>query len=439
MSGRMRYRQYGLGPVSQVEVFQTARLLLQSQDCNESPAVFCFCMPEKAGIPVRISAERKTTMELLADLFGNVRNLTVPMVLMWIIGAVLIWLGIRKKMEPALLVPMGFGAIFVNLPLSGAVTQMLDGVLTEGPLDILFQSGISNELFLLLLFIGIGAMIDFTPLLANPTMMLFGAAAQFGIFFTLSLATLFGFSLQDAASVGIIGAADGPTSIFVADYFSSRYLGAIIVAAYSYMALVPIIQPPVIRLITTKEERRIHMDYQGGSVSRTARILFPVCITIVAGLIAPRSVALVGFLMFGNLIRECGVLDSLSETAQGTLANLITLLLGITVASQMRAENFLNVQTIFILLLGLVAFVFDTVGGVLFAKLLNLFRKNKINPMIGACGISAFPMSARVITQMGLQEDPTNVLIMQATGVNVSGQIASVIAGGLLLGLIPLM
>lgn len=400
---------------------------------------FCFCMPEEAGIPVRVSAERKTTMELLADLFGNVRNLTVPMVLMWIIGAVLIWLGIRKKMEPALLVPMGFGAIFVNLPLSGAVTQMLDGALTEGPLDILFQSGISNELFLLLLFIGIGAMIDFTPLLANPTMMLFGAAAQFGIFFTLSLATLFGFSLQDAASVGIIGAADGPTSIFVADYFSSRYLGAIIVAAYSYMALVPIIQPPVIRLITTKEERRIYMDYQGGSVSRTARILFPVCITIVAGLIAPRSVALVGFLMFGNLIRECGVLDSLSETAQGTLANLITLLLGITVASQMRAENFLNVQTIFILLLGLVAFVFDTVGGVLFAKLLNLFRKNKINPMIGACGISAFPMSARVITQMGLQEDPTNVLIMQATGVNVSGQIASVIAGGLLLGLIPLM
>lgn len=400
---------------------------------------FCFCMPEKAGIPVRISAERKTTMELLADLFGNVRNLTVPMVLMWIIGAALIWLGIRRKMEPTLLVPMGFGAIFVNLPLSGAVTQMLDGVLTEGPLDILFQSGISNELFLLLLFIGIGAMIDFTPLLANPTMMLFGAAAQFGIFFTLSLATLFGFSLQDAASVGIIGAADGPTSIFVADYFSSRYLGAIIVAAYSYMALVPIIQPPVIRLITTREERRIHMDYQGGSVSRTARILFPVCITIVAGLIAPRSVALVGFLMFGNLIRECDVLDSLSETAQGTLANLITLLLGITVASQMRAENFLNVQTIFILLLGLVAFVFDTVGGVLFAKLLNLFRKNKINPMIGACGISAFPMSARVITQMGLQEDPTNVLIMQATGVNVSGQIASVIAGGLLLGLIPLV
>ena len=378
-------------------------------------------------------------MQQWMDLFGNVTNLTWQMIAMWGIGGILIWLGIRKQMEPTLLVPMGFGAIFVNLPLSGAVTQTIDGVLTEGPLDTLFNAGISNELFLLLLFIGIGAMIDFTPLLANPMMMMFGAAAQFGIFFTLSLATLFGFSLQDAASVGIIGAADGPTSIFVADYFQSQYLGAIIVAAYSYMALVPIIQPPVIRALTSKKERTIHMDYQGGTVSKTARILFPICITVVAGLIAPRSVALVGFLMFGNLIRECGVLDSLSDTAQGTLANLITLLLGITVASQMRAENFLNVQTLFILLLGLVAFIFDTAGGVLFAKVLNLFLKKKINPMIGACGISAFPMSARVITQMGLKEDPTNVLIMQATSVNVSGQIASVIVGGLLLSLIPLV
>ncbi len=378
-------------------------------------------------------------MQQWMDLFGNVTNLTWQMAAMWGIGGILIWLGIKRQMEPTLLVPMGFGAIFVNLPLSGAVTQTIDGVLTEGPLDILFQAGISNELFLFLLFIGIGAMIDFTPLLANPMMMLFGAAAQFGIFFTLSLATLFGFSLQDAASVGIIGAADGPTSIFVADYFHSQYLGAIIVAAYSYMALVPIIQPPVVRMLTTKKERTIHMEYQGGTVSKTAKILFPICITIVAGLIAPRSVALVGFLMFGNLIRECGVLNSLSDTAQGTMANLVTLLLGITVASQMRAENFLNIQTLFILLLGLAAFIFDTAGGVLFAKLLNLFLKKKINPMIGACGISAFPMSARVITQMGLQEDPSNVLIMQATSVNVSGQIASVIAGGLLLSLIPLV
>ncbi|MBP7348969.1 MAG: sodium ion-translocating decarboxylase subunit beta [Butyrivibrio sp.] len=356
---------------------------------------------------------------------------------MWIIGGILIYLGIAKKMEPSLLVPMGFGAILVNLPMSGAVTQVIDNITEQGPLNVLFDAGISNEVFLLLLFIGIGAMIDFTPLLSCPQMMLFGAAAQFGIFFTLSLATLFGFNLQDAASVGIIGAADGPTSIFVANYFQSKYVGAIVVAAYSYMALVPIIQPPVIRMVTTKKERLIHMKYSPHNVSKTAKILFPICITIVAGLIAPRSVALVGFLMFGNLIRECGVLDSLSDTAQTSLANLITLMLGLTVASQMRAADFLNLQTLFILLLGLVAFVFDTVGGVLFAKILNLFLKEKLNPMIGACGISAFPMSARVITQMGLKEDPTNVLIMQATGVNVSGQIASVIAGGLILGLIP--
>ena len=375
-------------------------------------------------------------MEQLLGLFGNIGNLTWQMVIMWLVGGLLIWLGINKKMEPTLLIPMGFGAILVNLPLSGAVTQIIGEAVEEGPLDVLFNAGISNELFLLLLFIGIGAMIDFTPLLADPFMMLFGAAAQFGIFFTLSLATLFGFSLQDAASVGIIGAADGPTSIFVANYYSSKYLGAIIVAAYSYMALVPIIQPPVIRLLTTGKERRIHMEYNPRSVSRRAKILFPVCITIIAGLIAPRSVALVGFLMFGNLIRECGVLDSLSETAQSTMANLVTLILGITVASQMRAESFLNRETIFILLLGLAAFIFDTAGGVLFAKALNLFTKRKINPMIGACGISAFPMSARVITQMALKEDPSNILIMQATGVNVSGQIASVIAGGLILSLI---
>ena len=358
------------------------------------------------------------------------------MVVMWIVGGVMIYLGIVKKMEPSLLVPMGFGAILVNLPLSGAVTQTIDGVIEKGPLDVLFNTGISTELFLLLLFIGIGAMIDFTPLLANPAMMLFGAAAQFGIFLTLSLATLFGFSLTDAASVGIIGAADGPTSIFVANYFNSKYLGAIIVAAYSYMALVPIIQPPVIRLITSKKERRIHMTYSPKSVSKITKILFPIMITVVAGLISPQSVALIGFLMFGNLVRECGVLDSLSETAQNALANIITLMLGITVASQMRAEDFLNVKTLFILLLGLVAFIFDTVGGVVFAKIVNLFAKKKINPMIGACGISAFPMSARVITKMGMDEDPSNVLLMQATGVNVSGQIASVIAGGLILTLV---
>ena len=375
-------------------------------------------------------------MQEILNLYSNIGNLTWQMVVMWIVGGVMIYLGIVKKMEPSLLVPMGFGAILVNLPLSGAVTQTIDGAIENGPLDVLFNTGISSEIFLLLLFIGIGAMIDFTPLLANPAMMLFGAAAQFGIFLTLSLATLFGFSLTDAASVGIIGAADGPTSIFVANYFNSKYLGAIIVAAYSYMALVPIIQPPVIRLITSKKERRIHMTYSPKSVSKITKILFPIMITVVAGLISPRSVALIGFLMFGNLVRECGVLDSLSETAQNALANIITLMLGITVASQMRAEDFLNVKTLFILLLGLVAFIFDTVGGVFFAKIINLFAKKKINPMIGACGISAFPMSARVITKMGMDEDPSNILLMQATGVNVSGQIASVIAGGLILTLV---
>ncbi len=378
-----------------------------------------------------------TALQNLLSVFGNVTNLEWKQVVMWCIGALLIWLAVKKDMEPSLLLPMGFGAILVNLPLSGAITQIYEGGEPEvGVIDLLFNSGIANELFPLLLFIGIGAMIDFEPLLCNPKLMLFGAAAQFGIFFTLSLATLLGFDLRDAASVAIIGAADGPTSIFVANYFGSKYLGAIIVAAYSYMALVPIVQPPVIRLITTKKERRIRMEYTGAKVSKTTKILFPVVVTIITGIVAPRSVALVGFLMFGNLIRECGVLNSLSETAQKVLANLITLLLGITVASKMTAEAFLAPETLMILALGLVAFVFDTVGGVLFAKLINLFSKKKINPMIGATGISAFPMSARVIHKMGLEEDPQNFLLMHAVGSNVSGQIASVIAGGLILNMI---
>ncbi len=373
-------------------------------------------------------------MNQILGLFSNVQNITWQSVVMWIIGAVMIYLGIRREMEPTLLVPMGFGAILANLPLSGAITQAAGEI---GPLNWLFDKGVANEIFLLLLFIGIGAMCDFTPLLANPKMMLFGAAAQFGIFFTLSLATALGFDIHDAASIGIIGAADGPTSIFVANHFGSKYVGAIIVAAYSYMALVPIIQPPVIKLITTKKERRIRMSYAANHVSKTAKIIFPILVTIIADLVAPKSVALVGFLMFGNLIRECGVLNSLSDTAQNTLANLITLLLGLTVAVKMEAASFLTVETLMIIGLGLVAFIFDTIGGVLFAKILNLFTPhNKINPMIGACGISAFPMSARVINKMGMDEDPTNILLMHAVGANVSGQIASVLAGGLILTLI---
>lgn len=373
-------------------------------------------------------------MQQILDLFANVLETQWQQIVMWVIGGLLIYLGICKKMEPSLLIPMGFGAILVNLPNSGAVTQGGE----EGPIDVLFDAGIANELFPLLLFIGIGAMIDFSPLLSNPKLILFGAAAQFGIFFTLSMASLLGFELNDAASIAIIGAADGPTSIFVANVLQSKYIGAIVVAAYSYMALVPIIQPPVIRLITTKKERMIRMPYRQRSVSKTARILFPIFITIIAGIVSPKSVALVGFLMFGNLIRECGVLESLSETAQNVLANLITILLGFTVATKMQADQFLAWDTILIMCLGLVAFIFDTVGGVLLAKLINLFlpREKKINPMIGAAGISAFPMSARVINRMGLKEDPQNFLLMHAVGVNVSGQIASVIAGGLILTLV---
>ncbi|MDO4285474.1 MAG: sodium ion-translocating decarboxylase subunit beta [Eubacteriales bacterium] len=369
----------------------------------------------------------------MGAVFANVVNLNWQQVVMWCIGGLLIYLAIKKDMEPTLLLPMGFGAILVNLPMSGAITQIYETGTEIGVIDLLFDSGIANELFPLLLFIGIGAMIDFEPLLTNPKLFLFGAAAQFGIFFTLAMTVLFGFDLKDAASIAIIGAADGPTSIFVANYFDTQYLGAIIVAAYSYMALVPIVQPPVIRLLTTKKERQIHMKYTGTKVSKTTKILFPIVVTVIAGIISPRSVALIGFLMFGNLIRECGVLDSLSDTAQHVLANLVTLLLGITVAAKMTADAFLNPQTLMILCLGLVAFIFDTAGGVLFAKAMNLFIKNKVNPMIGAAGISAFPMSSRVVHKMAMEEDPTNVLLMHAVGVNVSGQIASVIAGGMIL------
>lgn len=379
------------------------------------------------------------------ELWAQSPVMFLKLVVMWVIGGVLIWLAIKKEMEPTLLLPMGFGAIMVNLPRSGVINQLYPTGLEEGPLSVLFDAGIANELFPLLLFIGIGAMIDFGPLLANPKLLVFGAAAQFGIFFTLSLVCLcagipffdgLGLTIRDAAAIGVIGAADGPTSIFVANYYGTPFMGAIMVAAYSYMALVPVIQPPVIKLMTSKQERLIRMEYTPANVTKAVRIVFPIMVTVIAGIAAPRSVALVGFLMFGNLLRECGVLDGLSNAAQNVLANLITLLLGITVATKMQAEEFLTPATLMIMGLGLIAFVFDTVGGVLFAKLINLFSKKKINPMIGACGISAFPMSCRVVHKMGLQEDPQNFLLMHAAGVNVGGQIASVLAGGILLNLI---
>ena len=378
-------------------------------------------------------------MEFLLD---GIMAVTGKELVMYLVGVSLIWLAIKKGYEPALLLPMGFGAILVNLPFSGVLDQTMAGIgTTAGIIQWLFETAIgASEALPILLFIGIGAMIDFGPLLSQPVMFLFGAAAQFGIFFAISLATLLGFDLKDAASIGIIGAADGPTSILVSQILRSNFVGAIAVAAYSYMALVPIIQPFAIRLVTTREERRIPMKYNPRNVTRRTKILFPIIVTFIVGLIAPASVALVGFLMFGNLVRESGVLDSLLKTAQEDLTNLITLLLGLTISFSMRAEAFVRADTLLILLIGLAAFVFDTIGGVVFAKALNLILvrlgKPRLNPMIGAAGISAFPMSSRVVQKMAAAEERGNIILMHAVGANVAGQIASVIAGGLVISLV---
>lgn len=374
-------------------------------------------------------------MDAFSFLTDGLTHVTWEQTIMWAVGAVLIYLGIVKKVEPALLLPMGFGAILINIPFSGALGE-------AGVLQWLFDVGIeASEAMPLLLFIGIGAMIDFGPLLSNPKLIFFGAAAQFGIFVTIILAALLGFNLADSAATGMIGAADGPSSILVAVVLNSNYMGAIAVVAYSYMALVPIIQPIVIKGITTKKERGIKMSYNPVEITKLTRILFPIIVTVIAGLIAPDSVALVGMLMFGNLLRECGVLESLSETARTTLTNIITLLLGITIAASMKAENFVTLQTLMIMGLGLFAFVFDTIGGTMFAKVVNIFlpKDKKINPMIGAAGISAFPMAARVVQKLGLEEDPTNHLLMHAVSANVSGQIASVVAAGIILSIVPTM
>lgn len=375
-------------------------------------------------------------------LFQGVRELiNHPLsFVMFFIGGFLIFLAIKKDYEPMLLLPIGFGAILVNLPLQ-AVWEY-EGA--EGALQILYNVGILTELFPLLIFVAVGAMIDFSPLLKNPKMFFLGAAAQFGIFATVVAVVLIGqafpelgIDLKSAASIGIIGAADGPTSIFVASKFAPHLLGPISVAAYSYMALVPIIQPPVIKALTTKKERMIRMDYTDARVSKTALILFPIIVTAVAGIIAPICAPLVGFLMFGNLIRESGVLERLSKSAQNELANLVTLLLGITIGSTMHYEKFLQPMTLLILVLGFIAFVFDTAGGVLFVKFLNLFTKNKINPMVGAAGISAFPMSSRIVQRLATEEDPQNFILMYAVSANVAGQVASAIAGGMVLAIVP--
>ncbi len=378
-------------------------------------------------------------MEFLVE---GLLAVTWKQLVMYAVGAALIWLAVKKEYEPSLLLPMGFGAILVNLPYSGVIDQVVQGKIpTTGIIEWLYEVGIeSSEMMPILLFIGIGAMIDFGPLLSQPFYFLFGAAAQFGIFMAILIACLMGFDLRDAASIGIIGAADGPTAILVSQVLDSAYVGPIAVAAYSYMALVPIIQPFAIRLVTTQKERAIHMTYNPKGVSRTTRIAFPVVVSVIVGFISPQSVALVGFLMFGNLLRECGVLNSLSKTAQDDLVNLITLLLGITISFSMKADQFVNLQTIMIMCLGLVAFVFDTIGGVLFAKLVNVILvmtgRAPVNPMIGGCGISAFPMSSRVVQKLASEAEKGNIILMQAAGTNVAGQVASVIAGGLVISIV---
>ncbi|MBN1616522.1 MAG: sodium ion-translocating decarboxylase subunit beta [Spirochaetales bacterium] len=354
---------------------------------------------------------------------------------MYAIGGLLIWVAIAKDYEPMLLLPIGFGAILVNLPL--AVVWEHEGV--PGALKHLFDAGIGTELFPLLIFIGVGAMIDFRPLFQRPWMMFFGAAAHLGIFITIAIAGMMGYDLKEAASIGIIGAADGPTTIYITTRFARYLLGPITVVAYSYMSLVPIIQPPVIRALTTKKERLRRMEAIDHTIPASLVIVFPVAVTILASILVPIAAPLIGFLMFGNLIRECGVLEKLSRTAQNELSNLVTLLLGITVGASMRASDFIRIDTIKIMLLGMLAFIINSASGVIFAKFLNLFMKHKMNPMIGACGISAFPMSSRVIQKMAMKEDPSNIILMHAVSANVSGQIGSVVAGGLVLALVPIL
>jgi oxaloacetate decarboxylase beta subunit len=397
-------------------------------------------------------------LALLKELFSGVVYLFtlegLKILVMLVIGGVLIYLAVKKEYEPALLLPIGFGAILANLPpVMDALGNKAASVLgSEGFLTVLFNAGIKNELFPILIFIAVGAMIDFSPLMKDPSMIFFGAAAQFGIFATFLVSLLLipvvlpqtagdsNLIMRLAAAIGIIGAADGPTTLYVANHFKLvEYMAPISVAAYSYMSLVPVIQPPVIRALTTKKERLIRMNYTEQRAPKAALILFPIVVTAISGIIVPMSAPLVGSLMFGNLIRECGVLERLSKTAQNELANLVTILLGLAIGSTMVAQNFLRWDTLLIMGLGLFAFIFDTAGGVLFAKFLNLFRKNKINPMVGAAGISAFPMSARVIQKMAKEEDPYNFILMQSISANVSGQLGSIVAGGMVIALVGLL
>lgn len=367
--------------------------------------------------------------QLSQELIKGLASFTLGNAIMILIGGVLITLAIAKEYEPVLLLPIGFGCILANIPLTGMIGD-------NGLFSVLYNAGIKTELFPLLIFIGIGAMIDFSPLLAQPKLVLLGAAGQFGIFGTLMLATLLGFPLNEAASIGVIGAIDGPTSIFVATKLAPRLLAPIAVAAYSYMSLIPIIQPPLMKLLTTKAERRIRMEYAPRPVSKKARILFPVAVTLVIGLLVPEATPLISMLMFGNLMRESGVVERLNKASQNEIANVATLFLGITIGSTMNAQSFLNWDTILVLVLGLIAFALDTIAGLLFGKLMAFLSGGKINPLIGAAGISAFPMAGRLAARMAQEEDFENFILMHAMGANTAGQLGSVMAGGVLLALV---
>jgi oxaloacetate decarboxylase beta subunit len=367
--------------------------------------------------------------ETLAQLTRGIGALTPGVLVMIALGGLLITLAIAKGYEPVLLLPIGIGAILANLPFSPLVEP-------DGMLDTLYQAGVDNELYPLLIFIGIGAMTDFGPLLEQPKLVLLGAAGQFGIFGTLLLALLLGFELPAAASIGIIGAIDGPTSIYVSARLAPQLLGPIAVTAYSYMALVPLIQPPIARWLTTRNERLIRMPYSQRTISRRTRVLFPLLVTIVIGILVPMALPLVGTLMLGNLMHESHVVERLTGAAEHEITNIVTLLLGLAVGSTMRAGAFLNVDTLFILALGIVAFALDTAAGIVFAKLLNLLSRVRLNPLLGAAGISAFPMAARVVQKLGQDEDRQNFLLMHAMGANAAGQIASAVAGGVVLALL---
>jgi len=366
---------------------------------------------------------------LLDELSKGLTNFTAGNAVMIAVGVILIVLAVVKEYEPVLLLPIGFGCVVANIPLTGMSEP-------NGLFGVLYRAGISTELFPLLIFIGVGAMIDFSPLLAQPKMALLGAAGQFGIFGTLLLATLLGFPLNQAASIGVIGAIDGPTSIFVATKLAPELLAPIAVAAYSYMSLIPIIQPPLMKLLTTKAERRVRMEYAPRPVDRRVLVAFPVVITLVAGLLVPDAAPLISMLMLGNLLRESGVVDRLSKAAQNEIINAATLFLGLTIGSTMGAAAFLNWTTLSILGLGLAAFVLDTVAGLLFGKLMCALSGRTINPLIGAAGISAFPMAGRLAARVAQDEDFDNYILMHAMGANTAGQLGSVMAGGVLLALV---